>query len=1764
MDNSYPSAWVRACRLLAGRRALCLLWLVLVGAATAAQAQSGPYGNEWIVPGQPYYKVKVWNDGLYRLDYAYLSKLGAGAVAPTQLQVWRRGKEVAVYQGGNSATLDNSTFLEFYGQRNDAALDKEFYKNPLDQVNPFYSFYTDTAAYFVTWGARPGKRMVQLRPVDGTPHGWRLQSALALKVGNYVEAPSEDAYTYLPWIEPGEGFFEGFYYNPTATQVDSLRAISTAPGAPAPRLETMILGGSRVDNHSTTVSVVPPGGSATRLLGTLNYKRYDHALGRYTLLPSDINSAGTVALSFAQGPLPPQFQVDVFRFSWFRVTAPQQNVWFSNRRHVFFQNDSLLSGPAIYEVDNIPATVAGFDVQDPWNVQRVEAAPATTLGSTGRRFAFLNATDRRTHRLLLANEAQPLVPPPARRVNFRAIDPAKPNFIIITHPKLMQAAGTVPNVARAYADYRASAAGGKYDTLMVVAPQLYDQFHYGERSVIALRHFALWVAARSPANQTKYLLLLGKGISPGTSVYTTTDPNFTPPAGFFGFNAALSTRNFGENGLDLVPISTRSSSDIFLSSDWPNDNNTPAFATGRVVASTPTEALTYLTKLKDYEAQIDPNQLNPEPWHKAMLHLSGGHDSFAEITEFREYMDKYKRRVESPLLGGQVVKTIQRTKLGLGEDVNIASEVNAGLAAITYFGHGSTTSFDLNPGDITDITKGYANNKKYPVIMFNGCSVGAAFFNARTFATDWLLIPDKGAIGVMAESGFSYASLLDAAQDLSHQLLFNDPAWFGRPIAEVRREVIRRLQPTQSFQPVNGNLRASEQLLCTIWQGDPALRFYAPAKPDFVASNATLALAPIAPDVAVTTNSSRFTLNIGVSNPLRITRDSLEIRVTRTYPTATGLKPEVLIFNNHNGLKPFPQAFQRDTTYSVTFTNPTSDFSGDNVFTVELDYRNKVAELDETNNKATLTYSFLKRSITLLSPTEFAIVPTSTPRLVAQNNNLNAAVRGYDFQVDSVASFNSPGRKESLNRQSGAVASWTPPALASKTDSTVWYWRVRFTTPVGNEDAAWQVGSFRIIPTALGSGWSQSHNGQFNRDQLANVAVATPSNRWSFQAQQVALALRTAGGGLPGSPATFTGSSFGVNSGGKVADVSNCGAKAPNLLLAVFNQRTLKQVTVSGGFPACGPGGQPFYYFGADPSSAADTLDNLNNSAARRTQLLNFLARVPDGAYVALVSANRLRFADPSVAATMQQVATLLGSKLVTSLKNGEPWALVAQKKATGGLALAESGPDRTAGTPSYAQPLALSYTLTTPTSSGSITSTLIGPAQKWQTLFNVIKTETPTASYKLALVGVDANNKATVLNPDVKTKNLDLTGYSATAYPYMQLQLALSDSVNRTPPQLKQWLLTYKGLPEGLVRRDLVAAIKYDSATLRNQALTLGYLNFPVKFNNVSPEAFASRLQVRVELVNAVTNLPVKSVLLTTAHDLGNTPATDTLTINVKLDVQGQFGRFYVRAIVNPQLQPELYYFNNELRSDAFVVRDNNVPPVLDVAVDGRHILDGELVAPRPLITIQLKDEDKVRLITDASFFTLYLQKDNGAPVPVDVNGPLVRFSVDNTAGSVARLEYNPGQATPLADGTYTLRVQGRDASNTSAGTQDYQIKFVVVNASQISNVYPYPNPVTSKAKFVFTVTGQELPRNMKIQIMTLTGRVVREIFMSELGPLHIGNNITDYAWDGTDQYGDRLANGTYLYRVAIDDPSSEFKKFSTAGDQAFKNDWGKLVLLR
>jgi flagellar hook assembly protein FlgD len=111
---------------------------------------------------------------------------------------------------------------------------------------------------------------------------------------------------------------------------------------------------------------------------------------------------------------------------------------------------------------------------------------------------------------------------------------------------------------------------------------------------------------------------------------------------------------------------------------------------------------------------------------------------------------------------------------------------------------------------------------------------------------------------------------------------------------------------------------------------------------------------------------------------------------------------------------------------------------------------------------------------------------------------------------------------------------------------------------------------------------------------------------------------------------------------------------------------------------------------------------------------------------------------------------------------------------------------------------------------------------------------------------------------------------------------------------------------------------------------------------------------------------------------------------------------------------------------------------------------------------------------------------------------------------------------------------------------------------------VINYPNPFSTSTRFVFTLTGSEIPEYFKIQIMTVTGKVIREIMRDELGPIHIGRNITEYAWNGRDEFGDQLANGVYLYRVLTKLNGQNIEKRTTEADQYFTKGWGKMYLMR
>jgi flagellar hook assembly protein FlgD len=262
-----------------------------------------------------------------------------------------------------------------------------------------------------------------------------------------------------------------------------------------------------------------------------------------------------------------------------------------------------------------------------------------------------------------------------------------------------------------------------------------------------------------------------------------------------------------------------------------------------------------------------------------------------------------------------------------------------------------------------------------------------------------------------------------------------------------------------------------------------------------------------------------------------------------------------------------------------------------------------------------------------------------------------------------------------------------------------------------------------------------------------------------------------------------------------------------------------------------------------------------------------------------------------------------------------------------------------------------------------------------------------------------------------------------------------------------------------------------------------------------------------------------------------------------------------------------EEFYFNNFFKT-SFSVSTDNIHPLLDVTFDGVHILNNDIIRPNPTIAIELDDENKFLLMNediDTSNFIIEMKK------PLSSQWERIYFSnrqgVRNLDWELANEEnkflitYEP-QFTE--DGTYGFRVQGQDKSGNISGDEPYQIFFEVIQESSITNIYNYPNPFSTKTHFVFTLTGNEIPNELIIQILNINGRLIKQIPLHELENIKIGNNITEYFWDGKDDFGDPLANGVYLYRVNAKIDNNEIKHRNSSGDHAFNKGFGKMYLIR
>ncbi len=1628
------------------------------------------YGNEWINFNQQYFKVTVAADGAYRLSHSDLLNAGfpVSTVDPRRIQLFHRGVEQAIIvQGQADAKFDPADFIEFYGVRNDGTLDAKLYSPSSLQPHPYYNLYTDTSSYFLTWtqSVVQGKRMsnfseINVSGIPKEPHHNNQQ--LELLHNEYATGNTINSVLQYSQFDEGEGWTGSTICigNSGCTGQADYTINGLGGGitsAANPQLELLLVGRDAL-NHLSEVHVGPNSGSL-RLLTTQSFVNYQTVKVLLPLLWSDIGPTGQLTVrvkALGVGGLRDRLSV-----SYIKVVHPQD---FNMNAQV--QKCFLLqlnpSGKSYIEIINPPAGLSLWDITDPASVGAIGVTPQGALQT-----AVVPNTGMARKLFAKSTFSTPVV----KSVSFRQINPSSANYLVISNPALMKPALNYNDPVKAYAGYRASANGGGYDTLVVTADQLYNQFNFGEPSALAIYQFMKFMVDNG---DPRYLFIIGKGldVSQGFHRKTIVGPN---------------------DFKDLVPSAGMPGSDAAFTAGLKNTTFEPYVPTGRISASTPVQVASYLNKILEMEG-LPFDDL----WRKEVLHLSGGIQP-NELIVFRQFMDQFGEAAQAPYYGGNVT-TIGKQEASPVELINVSDEVNKGVNLVTFFGHSSPNTIDIDIGFVTDPVLGYNNPGKYPAFLINGCNAGFFFSNFTVFGEDWILANEKGARNFIAHSSFGFTSTLRAYSQLFYETGFGDSTLVQAGIGDVQKEVGSKYLASNP-----ANIATVTQVQQMVLLGDPAVKLFGAPKPDYETSNTALFLEAFN-DEPITALTDSFAIKIIARNFGSVEKEPLGVRVTRTFNDNS--------FLTYDSLFPFLNSL--DTiTFVIKKEEGTSGF-GNNQFLVQLDYADSIAELNEDNNQAQLNLFIPLSGTKNLFPLQNGVVSQQQIKLLWQNTDLRSGNRLYQLELDTLPSFDSPF-KQQFEISGKVLLEHNVTLLGS--DSIAYYWRTRLADPLPGENEAWTVSALVYINDGP-EGWAQVHFPQYQENNVKGLVKDDQLRELKFEETETNIFVNNFGSNHI-SPST---TSFKINNVEYNLATQGQPCRNNTINLVAFDKTTLVPYA---GIPfifqdprTCGRSPQVINSFTlAEMETGAGNdiiqyIDNLNISDSV------VIFSIGDAGYPLWSTSLKTKMNELGIAASQ-----------IEALVQGEPIVLFGKKGGIPGTALIE----KSATLPANEQELQVAKALTGKFTSGTMTSQLIGPAQSWQRFVSMVEKVEGADQFFFDVKGIGLTGNENLLLTNI-TGTEDISGFSAAEYPFLKIILHTTDEVNQSPVQLNQWIVEYTPVAEGILLFDDSDSVKIvGEGTLQEVVYA---------FKNISTKFFPDSLLVTFDIFNKPQRINENK----TIHIAPPAPG-DSVRFSFVVNSKSKIGLNDVNVFVNPKILPEQYYENNVLELLNFLnVEGDAFSPVLDVAIDGRHIVDGDFVSPNPFIEILMWDENKLVIKEDTLGIKIFLKSpcvgNSCNFVPVSLSSEEIQWFAA-TKDSNFRIDYRPRD---LGAGEYTLRITVEDASGNGSDIP-YQVRFVVDTDERVQFANPYPNPSQQQIFFDFLVVGDNAVDGYSLQIMTLNGKIIYDS-TADKNTLHIGTN--QQVWDGKDAGGILQREGLYIYRQQVSIGSRQYVKH------------GKIVLIR
>ncbi len=201
-----------------------------------------------------------------------------------------------------------------------------------------------------------------------------------------------------------------------------------------------------------------------------------------------------------------------------------------------------------------------------------------------------------------------------------------------------------------------------------------------------------------------------------------------------------------------------------------------------------------------------------------------------------------------------------------------------------------------------------------------------------------------------------------------------------------------------------------------------------------------------------------------------------------------------------------------------------------------------------------------------------------------------------------------------------------------------------------------------------------------------------------------------------------------------------------------------------------------------------------------------------------------------------------------------------------------------------------------------------------------------------------------------------------------------------------------------------------------------------------------------------------------------------------------------------------------------------DDTPPEIKLYLNDFKFVDGGYTGNNPVLLASLKDDHGINFSGSSIGHDLTAQLDK-SPTRLILNEHF-EPTLDNS--KEGQVKYPLADLTP---GEHTIKLTAWDIANNVA---EASLNFIVIDNSNpsLKHVFNYPNPFTTSTNFQFEHNQAGMDLDVMIQIFTAKGTLVKTI---EQQVLSEGNRVDDIEWDGTDDFGNKLSRGIYLYKIYV-----------------------------